>query len=309
MARSFRERRSPINPKVLIFPLLMGTVGWFALRGGTGGMNPAPTSNRNEPTVSISSAQVSSTLVLLERPSPTQDRDERFVYDVERGMVEATSTEPGWRIGSSSAQLTRRTEDGVWLLVDQGASVVLRDRRGASYKDPMLVGAFDKDVAAVVAIASDRRVLLSVARNGSIRELASLSDQTFPLGIEDGRIWFVESAPQEGIEIPPHGPSSVWSVDRSGVTSTRIVDERNDRLVNHVMVNGKHLILGTDKGDMQVMFDGDLPAFQEGQPLVWLPNDRLLIVQRGLLCVLHYPPLACGPKAPSGITQATLFNP
>lgn len=305
MARPFREQKSPLKIKALIFPLLMGTVGWFALRGGTGATLPPSVPVQNEPVVSA----VSSTLVLLERPAPKQDRDERFIFNVEAGTVVATSSEMGWRINPSSAQLTRRTEDGAWLLVDHDANVVLRDRRGVSYKDPTFVGAFDRDTMAVIAIASDRRVLLSVARNGSIRELVNLSDQTSSLGVEDGRAWLMESAPQEGIEIPPHGPSSVWSVSKTGATSTTLMDDRSDRLVNRVLVNGKNAALGTDKNDMRLMFDGDLPFVTEGQPLMWLPNNRLLIVQRGLLCLMHYPPLACGPKAPDGVARATLLTP
>jgi hypothetical protein len=305
MARSFREQKSPLKIKALVFPLLMGTVGWFALRGGTG----APVANVTPAQTVPVAAAVSSTLVLLERPAPKQDRDERFIFNVEAGTVAATSSEAGWRINPSSAQLTRRTEDGAWLLVDGDASVVLRDRRGASYKDPVFVGPFDRDATAIIAIASDRRVLLSVARNGSIRELATLSDQTSSLGVEDGRAWLMESAPQEGIEIPPHGPSSVWSVSKTGTTSTALTDDRSDRLVNRVLVNGKNAVLGTDKNDMWLTFDGDLPFVTEGQPLMWLPNNRLLIVQRGLLCLVHYPPLACGPKAPDGVTRATLLTP
>lgn len=304
MTRSFREQKSPLKIKALVFPLLMGTVGWFALRGGAG----VPGANVTPPQVVPVAAAVSSTLVLLERPAPKQDRDERFIFNVETGTVVATSSEAGWRINPSSAQLTRRTEDGAWLLVDGDASVVLRDRRGTSYKDPVLVGVFDKDVVAIIATASDRRVLLSVARNGFIREVANLSDQVSSLGVHEGYVWLLESAPQEGIEVPPHGPSVVWSVDKNGATSTRVTDDRTDRLVSWVVVRGKDVALGTDKGDSNVVRAGQSGMLVDGQPLAWLPDRRLLLLQRGYLCLLKDQSVTCGAKAPEGLSGARLLN-
>ncbi len=306
MTRPSHDRWSSLRLKAFLFPLLMGIVGWLVLRGG---MAVAPTNNAVKllglPT------STSSTLILLERYAPKQDRDARFIYDVEGAAVEVSASAPGWRIGSAArAQLTRRTEDGVWSVVNNKRSVVLRNQRGTLYKDPILVGAFDEDTPILIAVASDARVMFSVSRSGSIHELAVLSDQTAALWVEHDRVWLVESAPQEGIEFSPHGPSSVWSVDKTGATSTDLIDERSDRLVNRMVTNDHgEVALGTDKGDLRVFRNGQVVRTLNGQPLLWLPDGRLLLVQHETLCLSSETTLTCGPKAPEGFIQASLFTP
>ncbi|GEM_PF-6420847 len=303
MPRPF-QRSSFIHGKTLLYPLLMGTVAWFALRS-----IPAQVVIQPIPTSSTAQAQASSTTLVLVRPSPNQDRDERFLYRVEAGVVASTSSVVGFRAEpASTTQLTRRGEDGVWMLIHREESVVLRDERGTAYKDPLLVGNVTANTTALIATISDRRVLLAVAHNGSLHELARLSDQTSALGTEDGRVWFLERAPQEGIEVPPHGPSAVWSIDTMGVTSTRIEDARTDRLIGRVVALGPRVALETDQQDLRVFQEHSQEVALSGHALAWLPDHRLFLVHEGLLCLLDDQTLFCGPAAPKGITKAFLLH-
>jgi hypothetical protein len=211
------------------------------------------------------------------------------VYDVDAQTLTSTSTEKGWRLPlSSSVYVTRPTETGAWLLRDATWSVALRNRRGNAYLDPLFVGQLDENHFAVAVIDSDRRILLSVSRTGDIRELLILTDDTVPLGVEDGRVWLVESAPREGIELPPHGPSVVWSIDVRGTTSTRIIDERRDALVTDVVANGRDVAFGTDQSDIRLVDDGQLLNPIKGRSLGWLPDHRLVFLRDRHVCIVSH---------------------
>jgi hypothetical protein len=298
MSRSSRESSNRINPSVLVFPLIVGLIGWFVMSKTT------PVVPSNTPTAPPSLSSTSSSMtVLLGRARQDAKQDELFVYDVDAGRLMSTTTANGWRLPlSSMVSVTRRSEDSVWLLQGSEWSVSLRNTRGHAYQDPLYVGSFDETHFAIAAIDSDRRVLVSVSKAGVIREVAVLSEQTVPLTIQHGKVWLVESAPREGIEVPPHGPSRVWSVTMEGSTSTVVVDERTNALVTDVVAQGADIALVSDQNDFRLLGPTGLSRPVTGKPLGWLPDHRLLLVQGGKLCLESDGVVpVCGPLVPEDI--------
>lgn len=304
MSRSSREQPKRINAMVLIFPIVMGLIGWFVMSRTLS----QPTNTASIAIPNVSSEAASSTWVLFGKVRPASDRDEKFVYHVEAQTLIATSTERGWRVPkAATASLSQRTEGGVWTLGTTDWSVSLRDARGRAYQDPAFLGAFDATHFAVVAVASDRRVLLSVARTGMIRELTSISEATTPLSVQDGRVWLVELPLQEGIEVSPIGPSAVWSVAMDGVTSTRIIDDRISTIVTNVVAQGSEIVFVSDVPDMRWVQGSALSAPVTGKPLGWLPGQRLVFVQKSKLCLASSAQSSqCGPEVSDGLVLVGL---
>ncbi len=265
-----------------------------------------PTNTSSAVSSSVLSDSASSTSILFGRARPTSDRDEKFVYDVEAQTLKATSTERGWRVSKAAmASLSQRTEGGVWILGTTEWSVSLRDARGRAYQDPSFLGAFDATHFAVVAITSDRRVILSVARTGAIREIANVSEATTPLSVQDGKVWLVELPLQEGIEMSPVGPSSVWSLAMDGATSTRVLDERVNTIVTNVVAQGSNVVFTSDVPDMRWLRGGALSEPVTGKSLGWTSGQRLVFVQKNKLCMASSPQSSqCGPEAPVGLVLA-----
>lgn len=307
MARHLPEPSRPLRWQILVFPLLMGTVAWAAFREA----NPVISTLPPTPSANIE-ASSTSTRILLGRKAPNQDRDEAFVYDEVQNTIVATSTSAGWRIPDEKVgRISARSENGVWAFESAGwESVTLRTSRGNPYLDPILIGEMDRDHAVIQAINSDRAVLIVVARNGSIQELATLAEGARPLTIQEGRVWISQSAPQEGIETPPQGPSSVWSIDIRGVTSTAIVDERTDTVISNVVEQKPNAVFVSEKGDMRAFRAGRLGSAIVGKPLAWLPDQRLLFVQNNRLCFLSSTDsVTCSLDAPAGIVWAQFLTP
>ncbi len=309
MSRFSPEPKSMLKRwSFLALPIMMGVVGWFAMRDGTG--LPAVQTNPVAFTAVLPDSAASSSTMLLARVAAQKDRDDVFVYNVTTGAVSATTTVQGWRIPQATkAYVTRRSEDSAWVLVDGDWSVVLRDPRGNMYQDPLVVGEFDAQHVAIVAINSDQRQLLSVSQSGSIHLLASLSDQTVPLNVQLGRVWLVETAPQEGIETPPQGPSSVWSVDIGGASSTRLVDERVSSIISSVFVRGNVRLLATDQSDMRIISEKALSQPISGKPLGWVDDQHMLIQQVGKLCLLSTvtSQVICNGTSPEGVSWAQIL--
>lgn len=304
MSRSSREQPKRINAVVLIFPVVMGLVGWFVMNRT---ISPPP-NTASVTTPAVSSEAASSTFILFGRARPASDRDEKFIYHVEAQTLMASSTEKGWRVPKAQiASLSQRTEGGVWTLGTSEWSVSLRDARGRAYQDPAFVGAFDATHFAVMAVASDRRVLLSVARTGMIRELTTISEATTPLSVQDRRVWLVELPLQEGIEVSPIGPSAVWSVAMDGVTSTRIIDDRTSTIVTNVLAQGSETVFVSDVPDMRWVQGGELSAPVTGKPLGWLPGQRLVFVQKSKLCLASSAQSSqCGSEVSEGLVLVGL---
>lgn len=306
MSRFSPEPESKITRwSFLVLPIIMGIVGWFALRDGS-----TVSTVQTNSVAPVSDVATSSPMMLLARVAAEKDRDDAFIYNLTTGAVSATTTVQGWRIPQATkAYVTRHSEDAAWVLVDGEWSVVLRDTRGNMYQDPLVVGDFDAQHVAVVAINSAQRQLLSVSQSGSIHLLASLSDQTVPLNVQLGRVWLVETAPQEGIETPPQGPSTVWSVDVGGVSSPHLTDERVDSIVSSVWARGNVRVLATDHSDMRVAVQDTLSQPISGKPLGWIDDQRLIVQQSGKLCILSVDTsqVACKGNSPEGIAWAQLL--
>lgn len=304
MSRSSREQPKRINAVVLIFPVVMGLIGWFVMSRTIS--QPPNTASVTTPIASSEAA--SSTFILFGRARPASDRDEKFIYHVEAQTLMASSTEKGWRVPKAQiASLSQRTEGGVWTLGASEWSVSLRDARGRAYQDPSFLGAFDATHFAVLAVASDRRVLLSVARTGMIRELITISEATTPLSVQDRRVWLVELPLQEGIEVSPIGPSAVWSVAMDGVTSTRIIDDRTSTIVTNVVAQGSEMVFVSDVPDMRWVQGGVLSAPVPGKPLGWLPGQRLVFVQKSKLCLASSAQSSqCGSEVSEGLVLVGL---
>lgn len=305
MARSSHESRRPLRWQMVLFPILMGTVAWASLREA----NPTISTIPSSPAVE---AQSTSTQILLARSAPGKDRDEAFVYDDKTNTVTPTSTAPGWRIPKTSfGRIAARNEMGIWAFeAPHWESVTLRTSRGNPYNDPMLIGSLDANHAVILAINSDRAVLLMVSRNGSIRELATLPEESRPISVQEGRIWIVASPLQEGIETPPHGPSAIWSIDGYGATSTTIMDERDDTVISNLLTRGSDVVFQSEKGDMRVMMNNGLSTPVPGKPLVWLPDHRLIFVQNQRLCSLTTERITptCMTDVPPSLTWAQLLT-
>lgn len=284
MARSSREPRARLRWQVLAFPLLMGIVGWVVLKD-------RPTSPSTPPPAQTAPVRApTSTQVLLAHALPSSDRDEKFVFEVETGKLTTTSSEIGWRVPrdlTGIGRITRRSDESVWLWETGDRSLVLRNARGNAYLDPRLLGAFDSSRIALLAVDSDRRVILTVSLSGSIRELVNLKEETAPIGVREGKLWLVDTQPQEGIELPPRGPSTVWSVSVQGTTSTQIADDRKDRVIVNVLPHKNALALVSDKDDFYLIEEGRATAPREGRPLLWIGDQQLLFVRGGDLCLLE----------------------
>lgn len=269
---------------------------------------PVPTPDTHAPVVTPTSTAIR---IRVARSRPQQESDEVFVYNTETKELVTTSIAPDWRIPVTKEHVERRNENGPWLVTDgERWSVPLRDGRGQLYQDPLFIGKFDDTHVAVAAIQSDRRVLLRVDRSGSLHELTRLSEQTVPLSLEAGRVWLIETPPQEGIELPPHGPSTVWSVDVNGATSTRIIDDRSTALITEIVAQGDRIALGSDQGDIRVWQSGSLSQPFFGRALTWLSDGHLFISSgtNPSLCTVS-PPFSesirnidCGPLTPENIT-------
>lgn len=299
MSRSSREQPKRLNAAVLIFPIVMGLIGWFVMSKTVS----MPTNTNSPITTPVSSDVASSTFILFGRVRPASDRDEKLVYHVEAQTLTASSTEKGWRVSKTAiASLSQRTEGGVWILGTSDWSVSLRDARGRAYQDPALLGAFDATHFVVIAITSDRRVILSVARTGTIREIANVSEATMPLSVQGGKLWLVELPLQEGIEMSPVGPSSVWSLAMDGTTSTRVLDERINTIVTNVVAQGSAVVFASDTPDMRWVQAGVLSEPVAGKPLGWISGPRLVFVQKNKLCIASSPQSSqCGPEIPPGL--------
>lgn len=300
MSRSSREPPKRLQTTVFLFPILMGLIGWFVMSR----MASSPKNTHSSAATPATPLAVSSTHVLLGRSRPASDRDEKFIYHVEAQTLTPTSSERGWRVSNVSLpSLSQRTEGGVWTVGTSEWTVALRDARGRVYQDPAILGMLDETHVGLVAVSSDRRVVLSVARTGMIRELGSLSETTTPLLAQAGKVWLVDLPLQEGIEVSPMGPSSVWSVAMDGATSTRVTDLRTATIITSVSTNGSEVVLVSDIPDMRWVQGDTLSVPVPGRPLGWLSGQRLVFVQDGMLCLASSAQVAeCGPKALDGLT-------
>jgi hypothetical protein len=292
MSRSSRESSNPINPSVLIFPLIVGLIGWFVMSKTT------PVVPSNTPTVAPSLSSTSSSMtVLLGSARQDAKQDELFVYDVDAGQLMSTTTASGWRLPlSSMVSVTRRSEDSVWLLQGSEWSVSLRNTRGHAYQDPLPIGVLDPFHVALVATASDRRVVLSVSRAGVIRELLTLEQEAQSLVVHEGKVWGVESAPREGIEMPPRGPSRVWTVGLEQPKRVVLEDARVDTTITRIVVGqAGEVAFGTDAGDFfSDVIQGMSEIRTKGTPLGWV-DHTLVIIRDGRLCsVIDAEKVVCG---------------
>ncbi len=299
MSRSSREPPKRLQTTVFLFPILMGLIGWFVMSRMESSLKNANSSA----VIPASSPSVSSTHILLGRSRPASDRDEKFIYHVEAQTLTPTSSERGWRVSKSPLpSLSQRTEGGVWTVGTSEWMVALRDARGRAYQDPAVLGMFDETHVALAAISSDRRVVLSVARTGMVRELVSLSETTTPLSVQAGKVWLVDLPLQEGIEVSPEGPSSVWSVAMDGATSTRVIDSRTTTIITSVFANDSDVMFVSDIPDMRWVQEDGLSAPVPGRPLGWLSKHQFIFVQNNTLCLASSPQITeCGPNALDGL--------
>ncbi|MCC7522924.1 hypothetical protein IT407_03955 [Candidatus Uhrbacteria bacterium] len=104
-------------------------------------------------------------------------------------------------------------------------NVVLRQTNGEPYSEIHILGLVGERTA-VVSARSDKPVILRVERNGSIRELYRMPDQTAVVGFGADVVWVASFQPGEGLESDPVGPSRLIRIDMNGTVKEMLQEAR-----------------------------------------------------------------------------------
>jgi hypothetical protein len=232
-------------------------------------------SNTTSSTVAL--AEATSTAWIFGVSAPTQASDRLFGVSSSTHAVQELARPSGWRISFSDHRdaTLLRTDEVTRLQGKGGWNIPLRDDRGRQYEDVVIWGWFDDTHVALVGRKEESRVVLSVSRIGEMKELFKLLDNANPIGLEGARLWFSTFSPGEGIETAPQGPSTLFSVDGRGATSTVTADTQViDRVLPEEHGALAYLVEG---GQMKVRTpDGKAVWIGSGIPLVWMDATHLL---------------------------------
>ncbi|MFA6429114.1 MAG: hypothetical protein WCV84_01295 [Patescibacteria group bacterium] len=240
-----------------------------------------PNMQRTAPPVTPTNVAASSTGVFLfaaATPSATADR--LFAVDMASHAVQEETVATGWRATmvqqrGLSIEDPQKTDGVQFLRGDHGWSVPLRNGKGRVYDEAQVLGLLDEDHAAVVARQGDR-VLLSISRTGTIRELYSFTDAVEPLTADRGAAYLSTFTPGEGLESPPAGPSSLIRIKVDG-SSVSLATE--PRVIVAVLPGPSSTTAYLmDDAMMRVLVAG-ADDRREGRPLIWLDDHRLIFAR------------------------------
>lgn len=257
---------------IVVF-LVIGGVGFYLLSRSVREKLPDPTTTP----VSTSSQE---TLVLT-YANPRLPHDEVAALDLPSAQLRVLTPPATWRLSSFLREQLRLEElpihDVYRVVRDDGWNVVLRTPNGNAYQDPVIVGLFDRDHAAILA-HTDRRVLLSVSRFGGIHVVRVLDDQDSVRLVQDNYAWLVHFTPGEGIEDPHRGPSTLTRLTRLGSSTTVAESPGAIARVIPYEEDAQVFAYATEEGTFTAI-TGTSTWQGRGVPLVWRDPQTLLFTQ------------------------------
>lgn len=137
--------------------------------------------------------------------------------------TKANVSEP---VTSNELKIVAGTDERFFKLHDgKEWNVVLRQANGEPYTEIHILGLVGERTA-VVSARSDKPVILRVERNGSIRELYRLPEQTAVVGFGADVVWAATFQQGEGLESDPIGPSRLIRIDMNGSVKEMLQEAR-----------------------------------------------------------------------------------
>lgn len=158
-------------------------------------------------------------------------------------------------------------------------TIVLRQKNSRPLKEAMFHGWFDIQTTAVSAQVTSTRWIYAVDINGSLKPLTELPDNLAGITVRNGALWYTTATMGEGLESPPTGPSELHRVTVDGV-DTLVVRDVRQIILTSVPGPGSRVAYTTDNGQSFALSVGNEQsrvAFGKQRPLLFLPNDRILL--------------------------------
>lgn len=151
----------------------------------------------------------------LERASSTQP--------VASTTTKTNASEPA---SKNELAIVAGTDERFFKLSDgKEWNVVLRQANGEPYTEIHILGLVGERTA-VISARSDKPVILRVERNGSIRELYRMPEQTVVVGFGADAVWVASFQQGEGLESDPVGPSRLIRIDMNGGVKEMLQEAR-----------------------------------------------------------------------------------
>ncbi|MCC7357627.1 hypothetical protein IT408_03950 [Candidatus Uhrbacteria bacterium] len=144
-------------------------------------------------------------------------------------------------------------------------------------KDVQLLGWFNSEELAVIALNASARAVYSVHLDGKISSLGDLPDSVLYLNLSHGKLYVTTAVQDKGIENAPHGPSEVYvfhaETQGSVFTSDSVI---NAFVSNQSKLDSDEFVYVNDLGVAILVEKGKPTTLGKIRPLLFTESSDLI---------------------------------